>query len=63
MAGQSLRAVIGCGLLFAITITGYRWHVRRENQKLDEGGERARETMKWGVTQQQIDMGWRYEGY
>ena len=56
-------SVIGCGLLFAITITGYRWHVRNENKKLDQGGDRAKETMRWGVTQQQIDMGWRYEGY
>lgn len=55
--------LIGCGLLFALTITIYRWHVRNENKKLDEGGERAKETMRWGVTQQQIDMGWRYEGY
>jgi hypothetical protein len=49
--------------LFAIDITAYRFWVRRENRKLDTGGDKARETMKGGVTQEQIDMGWRYVGF
>ncbi|WVW81041.1 hypothetical protein I302_103032 [Kwoniella bestiolae CBS 10118] len=56
-------ALLASGVVFATTITAYKFYLRRQNQKLEAGGDRARETMKHGVTQQMIDMGWRYEGY
>ncbi|CAD0092582.1 unnamed protein product [Aureobasidium vineae] len=38
------------------------FYVLSENKKLDEGGEVALKAMKHGITQQQLQMGWRYEG-
>lgn len=49
--------------MFAITITGYKYWVRHQNKHLEAGGERAERTMRYGVTQEQLNMGWRYEGY
>lgn len=50
-------------MLFAITITGYLLYVRRENRLLDGTPEEVEGVLKRGVTQAQVDMGWRYEGY
>lgn len=55
--------VIGAAVLFLITITAYRFYVRRENRLLDGTPEEVARVMKRGVTQEQVDMGWRYEGY
>ena len=49
--------------VFVITITCYKFYVRHLNTKLEAGGEKAKETMKGGVTEEQIRSGWRYEGY
>ncbi|AAW46132.2 conserved hypothetical protein [Cryptococcus deneoformans JEC21] len=54
---------IGAAVLFLITITAYRFYVRRENRLLDGTPEEVARVMKRGVTQEQVDMGWRYEGY
>ncbi|WVR07255.1 hypothetical protein IAU60_004296 [Kwoniella sp. DSM 27419] len=55
--------VLACNTLFMLVITGYRFYVRRENRKLDAGGDQAKHAMRHGITQQQIDLGWRYVGY
>lgn len=54
----------GCAVLFAITLTVYRWLVLRENRRLDSGDPGAiAKVMKGGVTQEMIQLGWRYEMY
>ncbi|KAK6909495.1 hypothetical protein I203_103514 [Kwoniella mangroviensis CBS 8507] len=58
-----LGMVLACDVVFLIIITGYRFYVRRENAKLDAGGEKARHAMRHGITQEQVDLGWRYVGY
>lgn len=50
-------------MVFFITITGYLWHVRNMNKLLGGTPEQQARAMKSGVTQQQIDLGWRYIGY
>ncbi|KAK8123986.1 MFS general substrate transporter [Apiospora kogelbergensis] len=55
--------LLGCVAVFFLTITTYRWHVRSLNKLLDGTPEQQRKAMKSGVTQQQIDLGWRYIGY
>lgn len=53
----------GCVALFFITITVYRFHVRKLNRLLDGTPEEVAQAMKSGVTQTQVDLGWRYIGY
>lgn len=48
---------------FVIVITGYRFHVRRLNRLLGGSEEDQMRAMKSGVTQQQVDLGWRYIGF
>ncbi|KAI7554814.1 MFS general substrate transporter [Hortaea werneckii] len=57
-------ALMGCALLFAIAVTVYRWLILRENIHLDTGdpGQVAK-AMKGGLTQEMVDLGWRYEMY
>ncbi|KAK7994152.1 hypothetical protein PG989_007533 [Apiospora arundinis] len=55
--------LLACVAVFFITITAYRWHVRNLNKLLDGTPEQQSKAMKSGVTQQQIDLGWRYIGY
>jgi hypothetical protein len=55
--------VIGCATAFFIVIVGYTIHVRRLNKLLSGTPEEQRRAMKSGVTQQQVDLGWRYLGY
>ncbi|GIZ49356.1 hypothetical protein CKM354_001238600 [Cercospora kikuchii] len=55
-------ALMGCALLFAITISIYRWLVLRENKRLDsEKPELIAKVMKGGVTQEMVGLRWRYE--
>ncbi|XDG02420.1 hypothetical protein ABKA04_002035 [Annulohypoxylon sp. FPYF3050] len=56
-------ALLGCNIAFFFTITGYAIYVRRINRLLSGTPEEQRRAMKSGVTQQQIDLGWRYIGY
>lgn len=58
-----LMAVLAVTIVFACLITAYRFFVIRENKRLDAGGNEAVRTMRHGVTQEQLDMGWRYVGY
>lgn len=56
--------LMGCAALFAATITFYRWLVLRENRRLDSGepGEIAK-VIKGGVTEEMVQLNWRYEMY
>lgn len=57
-------ALMGCAVLFAGTITVYRWLVLRENKRLDSGDpSQIAKVIKGGVTQEMVDLGWRYEMY
>lgn len=60
---NSSLLVIGCATAFFIVIVGYTIHVRRLNKLLAGTPEEQRRAMKSGVTQQQVDLGWRYLGY
>ncbi|KAK7958995.1 MFS general substrate transporter [Apiospora aurea] len=55
--------LLACVVVFFVTITAYRWHVRNLNKLLGGAPEQQRRAMKSGVTQQQMDLGWRYIGY
>ncbi|KAF3762023.1 MFS general substrate transporter [Cryphonectria parasitica EP155] len=56
--------LMGCAALFALTITVYRWLVLRDNKRLDSGDpEQIAKVVKRGVTQEMVDLGWRYEMY
>jgi len=56
--------LMGCAALFAGTITFYRWLVRRENKRLDSGDpELVAKVMKGGVTDEMVQLNWRYEMY
>jgi hypothetical protein len=55
--------VLACNLIFLVVFTGYRFYVRRENRRLDEGGAQATHARRYGITQEQADLGWRYVGY
>ncbi|KAI7788001.1 Major facilitator superfamily [Diaporthe eres] len=57
-------ALMGCAVLFAATITVYRWLVLRENRRLDSGDPaEIAKAIKGGVTQEMVSLGWRYEMY
>lgn len=54
--------LMGCAVLFALTITFYRWLVLRENRRLDSGDpDQIAKVMKGGVTEEMIQLNWRYE--
>ena len=57
-------SVMGCAIVWLITVTLYRFWVRNLNRKL-AGSETDLAFMKryHGVTQEQIDLGWRYQGF
>ncbi|KAH8169822.1 major facilitator superfamily protein [Sarocladium implicatum] len=55
--------LLGCMFAFVTVITIYRFHVRRLNRLLGGTEEEQRRAMKSGVTQQQVDLGWRYIGF
>ena len=46
-----------------LTITGYKLYIRKQNTLLDGTPEQVVQAMRYGITQEQVDMGWRYEGY
>lgn len=55
--------VLACNLMFLAVFTAYRLYVRRENRRLDAGGADEAHARRYGVTQEQVDLGWRYVGY
>lgn len=54
---------MGCTFAFFAAITIYKFHVNKLNKLLAGNSEEQREAMKSGVTQQQVELGWRYIGY
>jgi hypothetical protein len=51
-------------VLLGVSATLYRYFIKRENQKLEDGDHAAlAQLMRRGVTAEQIDMGWRYEAW
>lgn len=57
-------ALMGCAVLFAVTLTLYRFLVLRENKRLDSGDpDQIAKVIKGGVTQEMVDLKWRYEMY
>ncbi|OBT92466.1 hypothetical protein VE01_09606 [Pseudogymnoascus verrucosus] len=56
--------LMGCAFLFAATITLYRRLVLRENERLDSGeAENIAKVVKGGVTEEMVQLNWRYEMY
>ncbi|KAF2625129.1 MFS general substrate transporter [Macroventuria anomochaeta] len=56
--------LMGCAFTFAATITFYRWFVRRENKRLDSGDpDQIAKVIKGGVTEEMVQLDWRYEMY
>lgn len=53
-----------CGFLFMLTITVYRWLVLRDNRYMDSGEPAlVAKAMKGGVTEEMLQLNWRYEMY
>ncbi|PCG92978.1 Major facilitator superfamily domain, general substrate transporter [Penicillium occitanis (nom. inval.)] len=56
--------LMGCAFLFVATITFYRWLVLRENRRLEsEDPDQIAKVMKGGVTEEMVQLNWRYEMY
>ncbi|KAH8198357.1 hypothetical protein TruAng_007454 [Truncatella angustata] len=56
--------LMGCAIMFMLTITFYRWLVLRENKRLDSGDPaQIAVVVKNGVTEEMVQLGWRYEMY
>lgn len=56
--------LMGAAVLFAITITAYRWLILRENRRLDSGDPaEIAKVIKGGVTEEMVQLNWRYEMY
>lgn len=55
--------MLACSAAFFITITLYKIHVTRMNRLLGGTEEEQERAKKSGVTQQQINLGWRYIGF
>ena len=54
--------LMGAAVLFGVTITAYRWLVLRENKRLDSGDPaQIALVKKGGVTDEMIQLNWRYE--
>lgn len=56
--------LMASGILLGVTITAYRWLVLRENRRLDSGDpDQVAKAMKGGVTEEMLQLNWRYEMY
>ncbi|RAK85160.1 pantothenate transporter [Aspergillus costaricaensis CBS 115574] len=56
--------LMGSAFLLAATVTVYRWLVRRENRYLDSGDpDLIGKVVKGGVTEEMVQLRWRYEMY
>jgi MFS family permease len=50
--------LMGCAMLFAVTLTVYRWLVLRENRRLDSGDPvEIAKVVKGGVTEEMVQLG------
>ena len=61
--GTLTGSVIPAAFAFGITITGYLLYVRHEKRLLDGTPEQVYKVKRRGVTIEQVEMGWRCEGY
>lgn len=51
-------------VIFMILISGYKIFTDRQNKHLNDGGDKMEKASKrFGITNEQISMGWRYEAY
>jgi MFS family permease len=56
--------LMGAAILFGFIITVYRWLVLRENRRLDSGDPlEIAKVIKGGVTEEMVQLNWRYEMY
>jgi hypothetical protein len=56
--------LMASALLLGVTITVYRWLVLRENKRLDSGDpDQIAKAIKGGVTEEMVQLNWRYEMY
>ncbi|KAJ5331592.1 pantothenate transporter [Penicillium atrosanguineum] len=56
--------LMGSGILLGVVVTVYRWLVLRENERLDSGEpEQIAKAIKGGVTEEMVELKWRYEMY
>ncbi|KUI74214.1 hypothetical protein VM1G_10059 [Cytospora mali] len=56
--------LMACAFLFMLTITIYRWLVLRDNQYMESGDPgMVAKAMKGGITEEMIQLNWRYEMY
>ena len=57
-------ALMGSAVFLACIMTVYRWVVLRENKRLDSGDpELIAKVVKGGVTEEMVQLNWRYEMY
>lgn len=55
---------MGSGILLGVVVTIYRWLILRENKRLDSGEpEHIAKAIKGGVTEEMVQLNWRYEMY
>lgn len=55
---------MGSGILLGVVVTIYRWLILRENKHLDSGDpEHIAKAIKGGVTEEMVQLKWRYEMY
>lgn len=60
----AFATLMGCGFLFMATITFYRWLIMRHNKYMDSGDPALIAlAIKGGVTEEMLDLNWRYEMY
>lgn len=56
--------LMASAVLLAVTMTVYRWLVLRENKRLDSGDpEEIAKVVRGGVTEEMVQLNWRYEMY
>ncbi|KAE8168340.1 major facilitator superfamily domain-containing protein [Aspergillus tamarii] len=56
--------LMASAVLLAATMTVYRWLVLRENKRLDSGDpEEIAKVVRGGVTEEMVQLNWRYEMY
>ncbi|KAK8854953.1 hypothetical protein IAR55_003693 [Kwoniella newhampshirensis] len=60
---KAFGTLIACAVVFAMTITAYRFYLILQNKLLEGTPDQVKRAMKLGVTQEQVDMGWRNDGF
>ena len=55
--------MLAATVVFVITIIWYKFYVLGQNTLLSGSPDQQKEAIKRGVTQEQVQLGWRYVGY